>query len=219
MRCAVPSSKVGSGAFDTSGRAGPDACLAGVGLAAALAFGAGTTCWACATPAKSVADNSAAEARASGRVEDFRQSDWCWCIPSFPPHVKPRLSDHRSPACCMSACDPLRFTRRVVLLPTRKLWPPDGHADDFTAQPARLSSLDRHPDRVQPDRDGRARAARPWLHRQASALPVSRPAADGRLCQDGDLQGQGQGPARGSGLHAKTARLSRLCCAAPRNRR
>src|SRR6478672_10740497 len=190
MRCAVPSSKVGSGAFDTSGRAGPDACLAGVGLAAALAFGAGTTCWACATPAKSVADNSAAAARASGRVEDFRQTDWCWCIPSFPPHVKPRLSDHR-PGMLYVGLRSAKVHETRGYLATRKLWPPDGHADDFIAQPARFSSLDRHPDRVQPDRNGGARAARPRLHRQASALPVSGSAADGRLRQDGDLPGQG----------------------------
>ena len=97
MRCAVPSSKVGSGDFDTSGSAGPDACLAGAGLRA-LALGAGTACWASAMPVKIVVDNSAAAARASGRVKDFRQADWCWRIPSFPPHVQPQTQQSKDPA-------------------------------------------------------------------------------------------------------------------------
>src|SRR3954447_19557693 len=168
MRCAVPSSKVGSGAFDTSGRAGPDACLVGAGLAAALAFGAGTACWASAMPVKSVADNSAAAARASGRVEDFRQTDWCWCIPSFPPHVKPRLSP--GPGMLYVGLRSAKVHETRGYLATRKLWPPVGHADDFIAQPARFPSLDRHADRMQPARDRRAGAARSRLHRQASAL-------------------------------------------------
>ena len=86
-----------------------------------------------------------------------------------------------------------------------------GGTNDRTDQSAtRIPALDRHADGVQPGRDGGARAARPRLHRQASALPVSRPAADRRLRQDRDLQGQGQGAARRGRLHAEAARLSRL---------
>ena len=54
------------------------------------------------------------------------------------------------------------------------------------------------------------RAARRRLHGQAPALPVSRPAAHGRLRQDRDHPGQGRRAARASRLHAEAPRLSRL---------
>ena len=45
----------------------------------------------------------------------------------------------------------------------------------------------------------------------STCTALSRPAADRRLRQDRDLQGEGQGAARRSRLHAEAARLSRLC--------
>ncbi len=63
---------------------------------------------------------------------------------------------------------------------------PRGNHDHAEQGPVRIPAIDRHADRVQPDRDRGAGAPRLRLHGQAPALPVSRPAADRRLRQDRD---------------------------------
>src|SRR6266478_333691 len=72
-------------------------------------------------------------------------------------------------------------------------------------KPFRFSAIDRYPHGMQPGRDRRPRASRVRLHRQAPALPVSRACTHRRLRQDGDVQGQARGCARGRRLHAKAA--------------
>src|SRR5215204_5611537 len=145
IRCAVPSSKVGSGAFETRGPAG----LTGW-AADAFGLGGALPVWAEAGAANIAADSRAAETRASGLFTALLAIRYASCIRFPPATAQATLSViRRSPRRMYVGTRSVKVHLTCFCHPIRQLWPADGQSNDRIAEPARLPALDRHPDGVQ----------------------------------------------------------------------